>query len=107
MDKISALFDGVWTTMEDWGAATTFNYGIAVLIPILIVLVLALVTKDTFVSFFAGIIAAFLMAAKGHPLVAVGLFMDQVYVTLCDDGTQWVLLVCGVFGGLLQLMPDS
>lgn len=107
MDKISALFDGVWTTMEDWGAATTFNYGIAVLIPIILVLVLALVTKDTFVSFFAGIIAAFLMAAKGHPLVAVGLFMDQAYVTLCDDGTQWVLLVCGIFGGLIQLMTDS
>ena len=90
MDKISALFDGVWTTMEDWGAATTFNYGIAVLIPIVIVLVLALVTKDTFVSFFAGIIAAFLMAAKGHPLVAIGLFRHMsLSAMMVHSGFFW------------------
>ena len=99
--------DAVWTTMEDWGASVELNYGIFCLIPIVVILGIALWKKDTFLSIVAGLIVAMLMAAKFNPLVALGLFMDQFYVTTCDDGTMWVLLVCALFGALIALMTES
>ncbi|MDO4545629.1 MAG: Na+/H+ antiporter NhaC family protein [Bacillota bacterium] len=101
------VLDLVWTTMEDWGESVQLNYGIFCLIPILIILALALWKKDTFLALMGGIIVAFLMAAKFNPIIALGLFMDQGYVTLCDDGTVWILLVCGLFGGMIALMTES
>ena len=99
--------DLVWTTMEDWGKSVDLHYGIFCLVPILIILAVALWKKDTFLSLLAGLIAAFLMAAKFNPIIALGLFIDQSYVTICDDGTVWVLLVCGLFGALIALMTKS
>ena len=76
--------DAVWTTMEDWGASVELNYGIFCLIPIVVILGIALWKKDTFLSIVAGLIVAMLMAAKFNPLVALGLFMDEFYVTACE-----------------------
>ena len=99
--------DAVWTTMEEWSASVELNYGIFCLIPILVILAIALWKKDTFMSIVAGLIVAILMAAKFNPLVAIGLFLDQFYITACDDGTMWVLLVCALFGALIALMTES
>lgn len=99
--------DAIWTTMEEWGKATEFHYGILVLLPIVVCIGIALWTKDTYVSFIAACIVAFLMAAKGHPLVALGLFMDQMYVTTCDADVVWVLLIVALFAGVIQLLTDS
>ncbi|MDD4199754.1 MAG: Na+/H+ antiporter NhaC family protein [Eubacteriales bacterium] len=99
--------DAIWTTMEEWGKATEFNYGILVLLPIIVCIGIALWTKDTYVSFIAACIVAFLMAAKGHPLVAMGLFMDQMYVTICDADVVWVLLIVVLFAAVIQLLTDS
>ena len=99
--------DAVWTTMEDWSASVELNYGIFCLIPILVILAIALWKKDTFMSIMAGLIVAIFMAAKFNPLVAIGLFLDQFYVTACDSGTMWVLLVCALFGALIALMTES
>lgn len=99
--------DAIWTTMEEWGATVELNYGILCLIPIAVILGIALWKKDTFMSIIAGLFVAMLMAAKFNPLVALGLFMDEFYVTACDDGTMWVLLVCALFGALIALMTES
>lgn len=99
--------DAIWTTMEDWSASVDLNYGIFCLIPIFVILGIALWKKDTFMSILAGLLVAVLMAAKFNPLVAIGLFLDQFYITTCDDGTVWVLLVCALFGALIALMTES
>jgi len=99
--------DAIWTTMEEWSASVELNYGIFCLIPIFVILAIALWKKDTFMSIMAGLIVAILMAAKFNPIVAIALFLDEFYITACDDGTMWVLLVCALFGALIALMTES
>lgn len=99
--------DAIWTTMEEWSASVELNYGIFCLIPIFVILAIALWKKDTFMSILAGLIVAILMAAKFNPIVAIALFLDEFYITACDDGTMWVLLVCALFGALIALMTES
>ena len=83
------------------------DYGIFILIPTLIVLVLALWTKSTVISIVGGVVAAYLMLAQFNPLEAFWQFIDGFYATATDEGTVWVLLVDGLFGALIALMQDS
>lgn len=99
--------DSIFMTMEDWLAEHTLNFGIFCLLPVIVILVIAVWRKTTFSALLAGVIVACLMVAKGNPLVTIGLFMDEFYITACDDGTMWVLLVCGLFGSLIALMTES
>ncbi|MBQ1715707.1 MAG: hypothetical protein II035_05055, partial [Firmicutes bacterium] len=99
--------DSLFMTMEEWLEGVELNYGIFCLLPIIVILVIAVWRKTTFSALLAGVILACLMVAKFNPLVTVGLFLDEFYATACDDGTMWVLLVCGLFGALIQVMTDS
>lgn len=83
------------------------NYGFWSLIPILVIIALALVTKDTFISIFAGLVVGFLMIAKGNPHIAFTTFLEELYKVMTDETTVWVLLVCGLFGSLLMLMQEA
>ncbi len=83
------------------------SYGIFILIPIVVVLVLALWLKDTFTSILAGVIVAFAMLNNFNPVDTFNGFLDGIYVTACDDGTMWVLLVVVLFGGLIALIQDA
>ena len=42
--------DAIWTTMEEWGSSVELDYGIFCLIPILVILIIALWKKHTFMS---------------------------------------------------------
>lgn len=99
--------DSIFMTMEEWLETTELNYGIFCLIPIIVILVIAVWRKTTFPALLAGVIVACLMVAKFNPLVTIGLFMDQFYVTACDSGNMWVLLVCALFGALIALMTEA
>ncbi|HPO04105.1 MAG TPA: Na+/H+ antiporter NhaC family protein [Bacillota bacterium] len=83
------------------------SYGIISLIPIVVILVLALVTKNTFVSILIGVITGFLILAGMNPMDTFYQFIDGLYEVLMDETTVWVLLLCALFGGLIQLMQDS
>jgi Na+/H+ antiporter NhaC len=83
------------------------EYGILILIPILLVLGLALWTKSTFISILGGVVAAYIMLANFNPVDGFMGFIDGFYVTATDDGTVWVLLVVALFGALIALMQDS
>ncbi|MFA7661868.1 MAG: Na+/H+ antiporter NhaC family protein [Anaerovoracaceae bacterium] len=83
------------------------DYGILILIPILVVLILALWTKSTFISILGGVVVAYLMLANFNPLDGFWQLIDGFYVTATDDGTVWVLLVVALFGALIALMQDS
>lgn len=99
--------DAIFTTMEDWTAENTFSYGVFSLIPILLILVIAVWKKTTFPAILAGVLAACLMVAKFNPLVTIGLFLDEFFLTACDSGNMWVIVLCALFGSLIQLMADS
>ena len=83
------------------------TFGLLSLIPVAIIVILALWTKDTFISILIGVLSAFLIIAHGNPLNAFNGFVDSLYTTLCDDGTVWVLMLCGLFGSLIKLLQES
>ena len=83
------------------------EYGIFCLVPVLVVLIVAVWTKDTFISLIAGTIVGFLMLAKGMPLKAFGSFVKSLYDTMMDEDTVWVLMLCALFGALIALLTAS
>lgn len=83
------------------------SFGVWSLFPVLIIIVFALWTKDTFISIFIGVIVAFMMHAKGNPIVAFNEFLDTLYKVMTSNVTAWVLLVCGLFGSLIMLVTEA
>jgi Na+/H+ antiporter NhaC len=83
------------------------DFGFWTLIPVLVIIVVALITKDTFISIFLGVAVGFLMVAGGHPIKAFYGFVDALYVVLTDENTAWVLMLCALFGSLIMLMQEA
>jgi Na+/H+ antiporter NhaC len=83
------------------------TFGLLSLIPVVVILVFAVITKDTFISLFLGVISGFIIVAKGQPLDAFYGFVDGLYTVLADGNTAWVLMLCGLFGSLIMLMQES
>ncbi|QHI72220.1 Na+/H+ antiporter NhaC family protein [Aminipila terrae] len=83
------------------------TFGLLSLIPVIVILVFALITKDTFISLFLGVASGFIIVAHGHPLTAFNGFLDGLYTVMKDHNTAWVLILCGLFGSLVMLMQES
>lgn len=83
------------------------NFGLWSLIPVVVIIVFALITKDTFISLLLGIATGFVMVAGGHPIKAFNGFIDSLYVVMTDENTAWVLLICGLFGSLIMLITEA
>lgn len=99
--------DAIFTTMEEWTAENTYSYGVFSLVPILLILVIAVWKKTTFPAILAGVLVACLMVAKFNPIVTLGLFMDEFFITATDWDNMWVIVLCALFGSMIQLMADS
>ena len=83
------------------------SFGLLSLIPILVILVLSVWTKETFMPIVAGIAVGYLMIEGGHPLKAFNSFLDGLYSVLTDENTVWVLMLVALFGSLIMLMKES
>ena len=72
------------------------------IVPVILAIVGAIVTKKPFESLLVGSIVGCIMAYKGD-------FLTQ-WVTLLQDtaaDNQWIFLVCGLFGGLIALLTKA
>lgn len=83
------------------------TFGFWSLIPVAVIIVSALLLKDTFVSLLLGIAVGFVMIAGGHPIDAFNGFLDSLYGVMTDENTAWVLLICGLFGALIKLITEA
>jgi len=83
------------------------TYGIISLIPVAVIVILALATKTTFESIFAGVAVGFLILGGGNLGDSFNQFLDAIYTVLMDDGTLWVLLVVALFGSLIAVLEKS
>ena len=83
------------------------TFGFWSLIPVAVIIVSALLLKDTFVSLLLGIAVGFVMIAGGHPIDAFNRFLDSLYGVMTDENTAWVLLICGLFGALIKLITEA
>lgn len=71
------------------------NFGILTLIPPIVIIVFALVTKRTFEALLLGAVIGFLMTDKGNVL---GATLDGFSVTAADN--MWMIMVFGLLGGV-------
>ena len=80
------------------------EYGILSLIPTLVVLVMAIITKRTIESLLAGALVGLLMF---QPLNVITQGSDILLSVLGNDTVTWIILVCGLFGSLIALLVKT
>ena len=83
------------------------HFGFWGLIPPLLVIILAFVTKDVIISLFLGIFVGSLFVAGGNPLMAIINLTDAIAGNLADGWNIRILLFCALLGGLVGLMTKT
>ena len=80
------------------------EYGILTMLPILVVVVLALMTKRTLEPLIAGSFVAYIIIAGWH---FPTLWADAFFRVASNREYQWVFMVCALFGSLIALLGAS
>ena len=80
------------------------TYGIWSLLPPILAITLAIVTRQVFLSLFAGIWVGYLAMAGWHPLAASVMSLDACVAVFADSGNTSVLMFCVLVGSLITLM---
>lgn len=83
------------------------HLGLWGLIPPLLTIVLALVTKDVIMSLFVGILSGTLIVAGGDPIVALMNLTDNVAGSLNDGWNIRIFLFCALLGALVGLLGST
>lgn len=80
------------------------HYGIITLLPPLLIIIFALITKKTFEALVLGGLVGCIIA------YGTGFFdgyLNFVYETMSDTGNIWVILTVGIFGSFIALMRKA
>ena len=83
------------------------DYGILSVIPPLVVVVLAIVSRTSFEPLLIGCLVGFLLIGYHEHTNVFSDFIASMYKILEDESTVWVILVCGLYGSLIGLMVRS
>ena len=83
------------------------HYGILGLLPPLITIVLALLSKDVILSLFLGIFSGTLILAGGNPIIAIMKLTDGIANSLADGWNIRILLFCALLGALIGLLAKT
>lgn len=83
------------------------HYGIWGIIPPILTIVLAFVTKDVIVSLFLGILSGALIVAGGNPALALMNLTDLLANSLADGWNIRIFLFCALLGGLVGLLTKT
>ncbi|HSV56936.1 MAG TPA: Na+/H+ antiporter NhaC family protein [Magnetospirillaceae bacterium] len=83
------------------------HYGLLSIVPPLLTIVLAIVTKDVIVSLFLGVLSGTLLATGGDPFTALLRLSDLVADTLADGWNIRVMLFTILLGLLVGLLAKS
>ncbi|MCV6611992.1 MAG: sodium:proton antiporter [Amphritea sp.] len=76
-------------------------YGFYSLLPALLILFVAVITKKPLESIFAGIIAGLLLLDPTNIVTGLG---DLSIAVVMDETIAWIVLVCGMMGGLINML---
>lgn len=83
------------------------HFGFWGLIPPVLTIVLAFLTKDVVVSLFSGIFIGALFVAHGNPIIAILNLTDAIAGNLADGWNIRIILFCALLGGLVGLMTKT
>ena len=76
------------------------NVGIWSLLPPAIIIVVAIITRNTVVSLLTGVITCCFIQAKGG---VIGAIVDLAYQVGCSEDTVWYVLFVGLFACMLGM----
>ena len=77
------------------------------LVPILVGLILAAITKNAIFSLLIGAVTGCVILAGGSISGSYNTFIDILYQVLMNADTVWVTVLIALFGGLILLMRKS
>ncbi|MBO5769668.1 MAG: Na+/H+ antiporter NhaC family protein [Spirochaetales bacterium] len=83
------------------------SFGILGLIPPVLTIALAFITKDVIVSLFLGILSGALIVAGGNPITAVLNLTDGLANVLVDGWNIRIFLFCALLGGLVGMLSRT
>ena len=83
------------------------SFGMWGIIPPLLTIVLAFVTKDVIVSLFFGILSGTLIVAGGNPALALMHLTDALAASLADGWNIRIFLFCALLGGLVGMLSKT
>ena len=86
------------------GPNENLSFGLLSLLPTLLVVILAILTKRTFESLVGGTVLGFLILHKGNFFSE---FVQTLLAVFEDEVIGWIILVCGLFGSLIHLLVKS
>ncbi len=79
------------------------NFGILALLPPILTVALAILTKDVIISLFLGIFAGAMTVAGGNPLQALVRLTDLLAEMLADGWNIRIILFCALLGALVGM----
>ncbi|MBS1486536.1 MAG: sodium:proton antiporter [Bacteroidetes bacterium] len=77
------------------------DYGLLTLLPVLIIIVLATITRSSFEPLVVGILIGCVIAYHENFL---NKFIEHLTTALTDKSSGWVILVCMMYGSLITMM---
>jgi len=77
------------------------------LIPPLLTIALALITKDVIMSLFLGVFSGTMIIAKGNPILAIMNLTDKIAGSLNDGWNIRIFLFCALLGALVGLLGST
>ena len=83
------------------------HYGLLGLIPPILTIVLAFITKDVIVSLFLGILSGTLIVSGGNPFLAIMDLTDHLADSLADGWNIRIFLFCGLLGALVGMLAKT
>ena len=83
------------------------NFGIWGLVPPVLTITLAFITKDVIISLFIGIVSGALIVAGGNPVTALLRFTDLLADVLTDGWNIRIFLFCALLGGLVGILSKT
>ena len=83
------------------------HFGMWGIIPPLLAIVLAFITKDVIISLFLGILAGTLIVAGGNPISAMMNTTDILAGSLADGWNIRIFLFCALLGALVGMMSKA
>jgi Na+/H+ antiporter NhaC len=109
--SIMALFLlSLWITSAPANADNSVKFGILTLLPPLVAIALAFLTKETILSLFVGVfVGEFMLSVNDLNIVssAVNAFLNlakQVIASMSDPWNAGIILQCLLIGGIIQLI---
>ena len=78
-----------------------------VLLPPIVAIVLALWTKEVYLSLFAGLLLGTTILAGGNPILGLRELVEQLVMVFQDKGNTRIVFFCLLVGGLMALVQAS